>query len=429
MASALAVSTPSTPPPPGTLHTPNTPRLGYGDPWEPYSPPRRSARLSSNRTPSPISSSQPASRTSRQSTTSSLSKSTTPAMSPRKKRAPAMDSVRRASGVLTAESTSHAAEGLGLTNTSASTNSKATDAMATTQSFGMPTPAKTPRKQPDAKLEVASRAVARNLFATEADILSPKKKSRKSYSGIGLNSFIAEDVEENIEIFTDSIDRVPEVDTSAENPFYGPGSTAPEEPTKRRSKRKITIPGEGKKPVEEVVGRDDGMLYVFRGKRVYRKFSETHSNEASGAEDEDEAEPKRQHRMTRASIKPRRLFAPTTKGKEPATSSTLEDEEAMTDIEVADHKKVEVDIVATPVTAEDKTDTPKAPRFAPASPPSTTRVTRSVDKLRSANTPVPRPRSPFDGWRRSKSGSEGQGQKRDGEPLARPAASSKRARA
>ncbi|KAI0147327.1 hypothetical protein GGR57DRAFT_477104 [Xylariaceae sp. FL1272] len=427
MASALAVSTPSTPPPPGTLHTPDTPRLGYGDHWEPYSPRRRSARLSSNRTPSPTSSSQPASRTSRHSTTSSLSNFSTPAMSPRKKRAPAMDSVRRASGALTADSTSNAADALGLNFTSASSNSKATHTMPTTQSFGMPTPAKTPRKQPDAKIEVASRAVARNLFGSDADILSPKKKSKKSYSGIGLDSFIAEDVEENIEIFTDSIDRVPEIDNSAENPFYGTGSTTVEEPTKRRSKRKVTIPGEGKKPVEEAVGRDDGMLYVFRGKRVYRKFSETYSNEVSGAEEETETE--RQPRMTRASIKPRRLFAPTTKGKEPAATSTLEDEEAMTDIEVADHEKAEVDIVATPVIAEDKADTPKAPRFAPASPPSTTRVTRSVDKLRSANTPVPRPRSPFDGWRRSKSGSEGHGQKRDGEPLARPAASSKRPRA
>jgi hypothetical protein len=62
-------------------------------------------------------------------------------------------------------------------------------------------------------------------------------------------------------------------------------------------------------------------------------------------------------------------------------------------------------------------DTPSAPRFAPASPPTTARTTRVSKRLIAEDTPVKRGgrRSPFDSWRRSKTGATPHGQKREAE--------------
>ncbi|KAI3324246.1 hypothetical protein HD806DRAFT_494514 [Xylariaceae sp. AK1471] len=439
MASTFAVATPS---PPGSVHTPNTPKYGYCDSWEPFSP-RKSARISSrqqstNRTPSPRSSLQ-----STRASTKSLTTFSTPATSPQKKRLPTMDSVRRASGALTAKSTADAADSLGI---SPKPQKKPQGNLTTSQSTGMlPTPAKTPRKEPDAKTQAASHAIARNLFGTAADAMATPKKRAKKYTGLTLDSFKAEDVEENIEIFTDSRDRVPVVDSRAENPFYGDHVVT--EPSNRRSKRKqVTIPGEGKQAIEDAVKRSDGMLVVFRGKKIFRKFSESIDADPNSQAEDDEAadldstgQTRRSRMMTRSSIKPRLLFQSKTKGKR-ATSATATvedvDEEAATDIE--DHvlhnaEDAELEIPETPVyVAEDKAKTPDAPRFAPASPPSTARATRSADKLRDGDTPMPKLTkvpSPFDGWRRSKSRGTPQGQKREGGFLAKSPTGTKRQRA
>ncbi|KAK8098627.1 uncharacterized protein PG998_014113 [Apiospora kogelbergensis] len=222
MATTFEASTPS---PSSRIHTPSTPKHGYTDNWEPFSP-RKSARISEkatkHRTPSPRSS------TSRN--TSSRSTSTvfgTPAASPQKKRAPAMDSVRRASAHLTAESANKTAGLLGLPI------SKSQATSATRGSGMLPTPAKTPsdNKKRDAEIEAGVRAAARTLFHDEVDILaSSRKKRTKKYTGISLESFNAEEVDEPIEIFTDSRDRVPQVDRSEDNPFYGETSAPVADP-------------------------------------------------------------------------------------------------------------------------------------------------------------------------------------------------------
>lgn len=92
------------------------------------------------------------------------------------------------------------------------------------------------------------------------------------------------------------------------------------------------------------------------------------------------------------------------------------------------------DEVETPADAvEEKADTPKAPKFAPASPPATSRATRSKRLIAEEPTPVKGKRggnrSPFDGWKRTKTASQGsvQGQKRAGETLSG-ASASKRTR-
>lgn len=131
----------------------------------------------------------------------------------------------------------------------------------------LPTPAKTPCKQSDEKLKAGVCAVARNLFAAEASTPevapSPRKKA-KTYTGVSLESFRAEEAEEDIEIFTDSRDRLPHVDESAENPFYT-NTAGSSQPTVRRSTRtkKVLIPGRGRVSVDEAVQRGDGIVYVL----------------------------------------------------------------------------------------------------------------------------------------------------------------------
>ncbi|KAI1118354.1 hypothetical protein F5Y14DRAFT_400114 [Nemania sp. NC0429] len=425
MASGVTVSTPS---PPGRVHTPGTPKYGYADSWEPFSP-RKSARISSrqqssNRTPSP--------RAPKHSSTKHSASFSTPGASPIKKRQPNMDSVRRASGHLTAKSTADAADALQMnTQPPKQTHSAVTASHGTGM---LPTPAKTPRKQPNAKTEAASRAIARNLFTADEDAMPSPKKKTKKYTGLSLDSFRAEDAEEDIEIFTDPRDQIPEVDDSAGNPFYGDRPLA--EPSKRQTKRKLVlVPGEGRQSIDDAVRRDDGVLVVFRGKKIFRKFSESHDAEFSSQDENDEADELalQGHRpMTRSSIKPRLLFPPKSKGKQTMITSAVEDdEEAMTEIEdnvVDDTQDAKMEAPETPVqVTASEIETPKAPRFAPASPPSTGRATRSTDRLRGVDkAKVP---SPFDGWRRSKNRAPSHGQKRGGDSLAKSPTSTKRQRA
>lgn len=126
--------------------------------------------------------------------------------------------------------------------------------------------------------------------------------------------------------------------------------------------------------------------------------------------------PSKRH-FTRSSIKPRLLF-PTANSDE---SQILEDEEAATDIEDHVLAGMEADKPETPADMIDKAPgTPEAPRFAPASPPTTARTTRFGSKKAAEATPKPKPpakRSPFDSWRRVKGGASSTSHKRSGDEL------------
>ncbi|KAI1141818.1 hypothetical protein F5Y05DRAFT_373887 [Hypoxylon sp. FL0543] len=438
---SFAISTPS---PPARVHTPGTPKHGYNDSWEPYSP-RKSARISAQRsaqrTPSPRA---PSRSHNRVSTRSSADAFSTPAFSPVKKRMPAMDSVRRASGNLTAGGVANAADSLG-TGSSHNSHEKPMATNTTRSAAMLPTPSKTPQKRPDEKAQAKIGAVARSLFPEADSVPSPKKRKTKKYSGLTLESFTAEEVDEPIEIFTDTRDRIPVADKKAPNPFYGnESSTTPkrEQPARRSRSKPVTIPGEGKQTVDEALHREDGILYVFRGKKIFRKFSDQDLDSADEADGEiidgefhfhATQSSDRMRPLTRTSIKPRLLFPP--KGKDVAKGNK-EDEEAVTDIEDHVLGDAEGDGIVAPTTPADMVDekpqTPVAPRFAPASPPSTVRATRASSRLQASETPVKqqhKQRSPFDGWRRSKSRAATHGQKRGGSPLAGPHDTSKRQRA
>ncbi|KAK4190782.1 hypothetical protein QBC35DRAFT_54835 [Podospora australis] len=436
------------------IRTPPAPQFGtYSDHFEPYSPPRKSSRIAqrnSDRTPSPKVSSRTTSekqqqqqqqqqRNSQASPKTATRKQVgfaTPFDSPQKKRMPAMESNRRASGSLTASSTATAAAALGLP---APSNADLLSTRATTSSVAgmLITPAKTPQKPPTEESKAKVDAFARTLFINrEEEIMpSPRKVRGKKYT---LDSFSEDAADEPIPIFTDSHERIPEVDHSSDNPFI----VAPSHPTSaavsdapRRSKRHmVSIPGEGKISVEEAIQREDGMLITFRGKKQFRKFV---NDESSPGLDEGEGglggavETSRQ-RLTRSAIK--RVLFPVTKVRAPVPEITIEDEEAVTDIEdhvLAGLEEKEEEEPVTPAEPVKKAPgTPEAPKFTPASPPTTVRTTRVTKKTLEAPKPKAAGRSPFDSWKRTKGSSSTASslhQKRPGDHL--PAGPSKRTRA
>ncbi|KAI0898936.1 hypothetical protein F4806DRAFT_456084 [Annulohypoxylon nitens] len=420
------ISTPSTPSPPSRVHTPTTPRFGYGDSWEPYSP-RKSSRIAqrqSQRTPSPRASS----RNRNSARITSSSSDATPAVSPQKKRQPAMDSVRRASKNSGAGSAADAADSLRIGN---SHQKKKSISTAITGPMMLPTPDKTPAKKLDEKSKANVSSIARNLFSEPEAMPSPKKRKTKKYSGLTLDSFKAETIDEPIEIFTDTRDRIPEEDKTADNPFYEqPASTSDHDQPVRQTRSKLVyVEGEGKITIEEALKREDGIIYVFRGKRIFRKFSQ---DDDEDVDEHDDDAPIRTN--TRSSIKPRLLFP---SKKQDTVKASTDDEEAVTDIE--DHASLDdisddpTEIVKTPTTkVGEEAVTPTAPKFkTPVSPPSTIRATRASTRVAAATgspTKQTKPRNPFDGWRRSKSRASTQGQKREGEDLAGQNETSKRQR-
>lgn len=108
--------------------------------------------------------------------------------------------------------------------------------------------------------------------------------------------------------------------------------------------------------------------YRSRGRKTFRKFADPQPDSEID-EPESSTTPRR---LTRSSIKPRLLFpSPGRALGRDIKAHTTEDEEADTDIE-------EREEVLTPTGKEhDMTATPKAPKFAPYTPPTTVRATRS----------------------------------------------------
>lgn len=122
------------------------------------------------------------------------------------------------------------------------------------------TPAKTPQKPPSQQTRENIQAVARSLFS-ETEAMPSPRRSRAQKSLLG--SF-ADDDEEPIAIFTDSRERIPEVDRSNDNPFYDqrPNYTA-EAPRRSPRRQTVAIPGEGHVAIEDAVRRTDGMVIVL----------------------------------------------------------------------------------------------------------------------------------------------------------------------
>lgn len=146
----------------------------------------------------------------------------------------------------------------------------------------------------------------------------------------------------------------------------------------------------------------------------------------------------RRRPMTRSSIKPRLLFPMPTPAPVRQEPSNIDEEEAETDIEepipAKDEMELEEGEPHTPFDLVEAPDTPVAPKFAPTmqvTPPTTQRTTRHGTKSVDETTPMKplrgKKRSPFDGWRRTKNGSESSSSKRPGDSLTADAAKRTRA--
>ncbi|KMQ44237.1 hypothetical protein A7C99_5973 [Trichophyton rubrum] len=308
----------------------------------------------------------------------------------------------------------------------------------------LPTPAKTPRKKQIEDLGPTARTLFSSSSKPAQDPAAMMPKRSKKYSGFSLESFETDPQQarqEPIAIFTDSRDRIPQVNNSPDNPFRS--KPADGEPS---SSKLSADAGKGRKldessrkrdkNVDKAIRRDDGLLYVFRGKKVFRKFKPEVEEEedddddlgllASRSELTSESIP-RIRPLTRSSIKPRVLFpearaAPVTREKEeePNTPSTIVEAEEEQD-EEPDEEPVEesAETANQPATAHEEdgfsknpitpegqviqTDTPSSPLASGRSLRSHGLKAGSGPEHCDPDTPTAKRISPFDRWRRGKS--------------------------
>ncbi|KAH0542713.1 hypothetical protein FGG08_002948 [Glutinoglossum americanum] len=472
---------PTTPPPPSpsSLRTPPTPLHGPKfdnyEPWAPRmstrssvqktqyrarTPPRQDANELESNLSTPLAGKR-TTRTRRSPNNLSPPSSAHPSPQKGTGKAPKASGQRNVSGTLDDNSTTIAAVAPGTSVDDSGPSFGKEAGPASVFGHGMlPTPAKTPKKrhtQPVAGLGSAARV----LFAprpptVEEAMPSPRKsKKGKKHNELSLHSFSDDQNddgdEEKIEIYTDSKERIPEMDISDDNPFISrPGqAAAAEEARSLRRRRKVRT--DVSHDVEESLKRDDGMYYVFRGKKVFRKFDEPNPND----NDNTGSPPPR----TRSSIKPRLLFP--TKEQVQAREKrdngngvvedqhmTLEnevDEEAVTDIdesritksqeilETEDSEMTDVVDADTEPEAETDLGTPERdPKIDPfSSPPasgtrsgrgslrrvkSSPHIDGGGSPLGSQNAHMTRSKeSSFSGWKRTKAGlSSGRVRKREG---------------
>ncbi|KAI5290536.1 hypothetical protein KEM54_001261 [Ascosphaera aggregata] len=222
----------------------------------------------------------------------------------------------------TSISASHTASQKSGNDASAGLNSDPNPLLAqTTLTASMlPTPAKTPRRK---KIPLDFDSTARVLFPPRAaDTEMPPPKRMK---GNGLDDcvrvFSRSRKQKTIDFFVDSRDQIPDVNKSEGNPFIvhsdddeeederfpaSPSTAAQHKKSKQEKSNRTREP-----VVRKSLHREDGMLYVFRGKKFFRKFDEEEDEEEDDLEsllddlDEDIAAIKP---LSRSSIKPKVLF-------------------------------------------------------------------------------------------------------------------------
>ncbi|GIJ87652.1 hypothetical protein Asppvi_006562 [Aspergillus pseudoviridinutans] len=447
----------TTPPPPSTLRIPPTPRHGAGyDQYEPYST-RYSTRLAGQR----------ASRESRTTPPPSFAAAhTKPGLRSAKKQSnDEFEALSPPGSVFGSPRKKHSAQ----TRTSAVTHSledhpvsDSSDPFTTaelshtqqrplqkyrpTMTDGMlPTPAKTPRK----KAVGAIGDTARTLFPAAQSSASSRSKKPKKDTAYSLDSFIdnATRGSSQIQIYTDSRDRIPEIDESEGNPFYKKHNhqESTSHVTARASRRSRREEMKRDQEVDEAIKRKDGMVYVFRGKKMFRKFTE---DVESDGEDENDlgllaARPDlidssintAVRPLTRSSIKPRVLFPSANERGHSEHHMSDSDEEAATDIdEHVLHKELEDDAdQATDVEMPQRPVTPplKSAVATPPSPGTTMRSLRPRSKREGAehtetpNAPETNTKrvSPFAGWLRKKqtpANAASKAKKRDADAAASP---------
>ncbi|KAF1978705.1 hypothetical protein BU23DRAFT_230611 [Bimuria novae-zelandiae CBS 107.79] len=403
-----------TPSPPRRVRTPPAPLHGPKyDNYEPFSP-RRSSRVAAQHNthlhPHPeASASPPRKRTIRDVTpTNSGPKSVTRTarfalsppsspVSPAKARSPrSTRRIQRDAAALDSDSDNP-------------TIAPARNLFPTLASHGMlPTPAKTPRKRAlhtEDSLGSTSRVLFANRPSNVEDATPTPRKAHKSMkTALNLESFDEQtgSAASNIGVYVDSKERVPEREAAEDSPFVGRRGKGKAKAAPKKS-RKVD---ERTKVMFEAAARDEGMVYIHRGKKIFRPFDDvaTHSDDADAARSSaDEAHRKADRngsrRITRSAIQPKLLFKEEIERLKQENGEVDDDEEATTDIDLS---------IATPSRRTRRVD-------ASASFPQ--EITEPVLKVQRQIS--------FDSWSRVKpasrsSSSARAGTKRGGAPLEQP---------
>ncbi|KAI9884442.1 MAG: hypothetical protein M1823_003767 [Watsoniomyces obsoletus] len=210
----------------------------------------------------------------------------------------------------------------------------------------LPTPAKTPRKKelPGKAFDTTARILFPPRSGDGEDVMpSPRKKKGRERLGLVLDEAADVEDDEPIPIYTDSKDRVPELDTSADNPFWDQPKNGVEAAGNVKDKGRTKVLN---KEMEKALKRTDGAVYIFRGRKFFRKFDQDDDDDdgdggmMSGARGRQGVlHDAPVGRLTRSSIKPRLLF-PTEEQKREreqrdatAMDEDVIDEEATTEID------------------------------------------------------------------------------------------------
>lgn len=259
----------ATPPLQTVAHTPSTPLHGAKYDEKRHHSTRKSSRQSSPRTQRAIETPPPNLDNLLNRKSSSLRSAYSPPSSthtsPRKKTSKAtVSKQKRSSGTMTGDNPFNSAQNPNNPSLQQPSLNVATNML--------PTPAKTPRKKP--VQPAAVNAAARVLFPARPDTVedampTPRKRRNRKSAGFSLYSSMEDDEdatsENRIQIYTDSKDKIPEIDTSEDNPFYerlvedAPDAAKPKNSKKRKARHSI----EGGKEIEEAFKREDGMVYVL----------------------------------------------------------------------------------------------------------------------------------------------------------------------
>ncbi|KAG8525935.1 uncharacterized protein KY384_000697 [Bacidia gigantensis] len=297
----------------------------------------------------------------------------------------------------------------------------------------LPTPASAPRKKQVSRPQVD--AAARVLFPPRPDsvedAMPTPRKNRKNRRNVGFNLYgdpeeDGQNLDERVQVFTDSKDRVPEVGPQTDNPFVDGSqqNQQPEMAKPRASRKRKQRHVETNPQIEDAFNRDEGIVYTFRGRKIYRKFPQSSDSESGSSlhahDDANAPETTRLRPFTRSSVKPRLLF-PTPQQQAERSAAELADEEATTEIEdngIAQKKAVTTPVkksfqTVTPPTTVHRTRSTKNPgEYATTSPPD-----QDMDDA-SQEMPKRKKVSPFDGWARTKPGAgDMRGKKREGEAM------------
>ena len=153
-----------------------------------------------------------------------------------------------------------------------SSNRQATFLSSTTvMADGMlPTPVKTPRKKHAPSVNVAARALFQDQPILGEEVATNSRRGRRGrrYNGFTLESFSAgEEAPANIQIFTDSRDNVPQLDTSEDNPFIDHPTKAEGSSSRRvtgtSKRRKVSGEPRIDPQIQQAIDNDEGMIYVL----------------------------------------------------------------------------------------------------------------------------------------------------------------------